>query len=243
LDAGREDLLQQILTGESSVCLVVVRSEVAADGTLDGIVQLVDRPGAAWALLLTPEVAALYPVEAFGDVIEVTSIDPGVKLARVQVSGLTPTVISTAPGALYSRGVLLLSAFLVGIAEAVTTASTEHAITRQQFGRPIGVNQAVKHACANMAVGSEAARTQVFYAASAVEAERPDAAAQISMAFVIAAQAAISNAQATIQVHGGMGYTAEHDAHLFVKRARVLGSLLGGRHAHLEHILQRKERV
>jgi alkylation response protein AidB-like acyl-CoA dehydrogenase len=126
----------------------------------------------------------------------------------------------------------------VGIAEAVTAAATEHAITRKQFGRPIGVNQAIKHTCANMAVATEAARSQLFYAAASVEAQRADAAEQVSIARVIASDAAIANAQSNIQVHGGMGYTAEHDAHLFVKRARALAPLLGGRRAHLNAILE-----
>lgn len=238
--SGRPDIVGQIVSGETSVSLLATRAEAGADGELSGVVSIIDGPGTSLALLLTSTTAALYSRDAFAGGSNVDCIDPGVRLARAEVDRIRPEILSPEPAAAYERGTLLLSAFLVGISEAVTTAATEHAITREQFGRPIGVNQAVKHACANMAVSTEAARSQLFYAAAAAEAEWSDAAEQISVARVIASDAAIANAQANIQVHGGMGYTAEHDAHLFVKRARMLAPLLGARRAHLDVILQKE---
>ena len=113
------------------------------------------------------------------------------------------------------------------IAEATRDMSSEYAKIRVQFGPPIGVNQAIKHACADMALRAEAASAQLLFAALSVDEGRSDAAFQVAAARIVATDAAVENATRTIQVHGGMGYTFEHDAHLFLKRARVLDRVLG----------------
>jgi len=76
-----------------------------------------------------------------------------------------------------------------------------------QFGRPIGVNQAVKHACADMATRCEAASSLLFFAALGLREGRPDAAFQVAAAKRIATAAAYANARANVQIHGGMGFT------------------------------------
>jgi alkylation response protein AidB-like acyl-CoA dehydrogenase len=117
---------------------------------------------------------------------------------------------------------------LVGIAEATRDMATAYAKTREQFGKPIGVNQAIKHRCADMAVAADAAVNQLLFAALSVQEERPDADFQVAAARVVADQAALTNARHNVQVHGGMGFTAECDAHLYVKRAHLLGRTFGG---------------
>ncbi|WP_331274484.1 acyl-CoA dehydrogenase family protein [Sphingobium sp. JAI105] len=106
----------------------------------------------------------------------------------------------------------------------------------EQFGRPIGSFQAVKHHCANMAVAARNAIDLVTYAAVAADQARPDAAFLANSAFIIAAQGAIDNAGRNIQIHGGIGFSDEADAHLFLKRGQLLATIGGGVEAALERI-------
>jgi 3-oxochol-4-en-24-oyl-CoA dehydrogenase len=120
---------------------------------------------------------------------------------------------------------LLATAEAVGGLSACTEMATVYAATRAQFGRPIGSFQAVKHHCANMLVDSELAVAVAWDAARAAGAEA-DLAAAMAAGHVLPAyqRAALQN----VQIHGGIGYTWEHDAHLFVRRATVLLAFVGG---------------
>jgi alkylation response protein AidB-like acyl-CoA dehydrogenase len=106
--------------------------------------------------------------------------------------------------------------------------ATSYAKTREQFGHPIGSFQSIKHRCADMAVGADAAAALLLFAALSVAEGRADAAFQDASARVVAEQRALWNARENIQVHGGMGFTAECDAHLYVKRTHLLGLTFGG---------------
>src|SRR5690606_33176714 len=128
---------------------------------------------------------------------------------------------------IWSHAQVLASAFLAGLAEAARDMATEHARTRIQFGKPIGVNQAIKHVCADMAVAADAAISQTLFAAIALQSGRGDSMFQVLAAKSVATRAAIDNAANGIQVHGGMGYTFEHNAHLVLKRAHVYAHLFG----------------
>ncbi len=108
---------------------------------------------------------------------------------------------------------------LVGVAAAALQRAVEHAKTREQFGRPIGCFQAVSHRCAEMFVALEEARSLAYYAAWAVDAGADDADLAAAQAKVAAGATAVSCVQSSIQVHGGIGFTWEHDLHLFLKRA------------------------
>ncbi len=116
------------------------------------------------------------------------------------------------------------------MAEASTDLAVAFAKERQQFGRPIGAFQALKHLMADMFVRSELARGAVYAAGVTLDdpavgsVERAAAAAKVT-----AGEAAIGNAKTCVQVHGGMGYTWEIDAHLLLKRAYVLEPAFGGR--------------
>jgi alkylation response protein AidB-like acyl-CoA dehydrogenase len=103
-----------------------------------------------------------------------------------------------------------------------------YAGVREQFGRPIGTFQAIKHHCANMVVAARCARDQTNFAAVAFDDERPDAALQVECALLVAGSAALDNAGKNIQIHGGMGFSDEADPHLFLKRAQLLLALAGG---------------
>ncbi|CAN5490421.1 hypothetical protein BH09PSE5_BH09PSE5_33930 [soil metagenome] len=122
----------------------------------------------------------------------------------------------------------LCSAMMVGMSEAVRDMSVEYAKLRTQFGQPIGAFQAVKHRCADMALHAEAAWSQTVFAALQLDAARESAAFDIATAKLIATHAALEGAAANIQNHGSIGFTAELQAHLFLKRAHVIDSFGGG---------------
>ncbi len=118
---------------------------------------------------------------------------------------------------------LLTAALCVGIAAATLDMAVAYAATREQFGRPVGSFQAVKHICADMLVRTELAR--VATQAAAVISEDPTAGDPIRAAAganLLAVEAALENSRKCIQVHGGMGFTWEVPAHLYLMRARVL---------------------
>lgn len=123
---------------------------------------------------------------------------------------------------------LIDAAALAGIAGAALEMGVAYAGMREQFGRPIGTFQAVKHHCANMAISASCARDQVSFAAVAVDDGRSDAALQVECALWVAGSAALENAGKNIQIHGGIGFSDEADPHLFLKRARLLIAIAGG---------------
>ena len=126
------------------------------------------------------------------------------------------------------EGAALTSALLVGLAGAVVDTAVSYAKERRQFERPIGSFQAVKHLLADMLVRAEVARAAVY--AAGAHLDDPgigDVHRAIAGAKLMAGDAALANGKACIQVHGGMGFTWEVDAHLYVKRARVLDTIFG----------------
>ncbi len=131
---------------------------------------------------------------------------------------------------------LIDAAALAGIAEATLDMSVAYAGMREQFGRPIGTFQAVKHHCANMAIAARCARDQASFAAVAVDEQRDDAALQVESALFVAGSAALGNAAKNIQIHGGMGFSDEADPHLFLKRAQLLMTIAGGLDAANERV-------
>lgn len=136
---------------------------------------------------------------------------------------------------------LIDAAALAGMAAATLDMAVAYASVRQQFGRPIGSQQAIKHHCANMAMAARCARDQVSFASVAVQEDRPDARLQIECAFVVAGNAALDNAGTNIQIHGGIGFSDEADPHLFLKRARVQLALGGGLEAAYARVAELKE--
>jgi len=123
---------------------------------------------------------------------------------------------------------LIDAAALAGICEATLDMAVAYAGTREQFGRPIGTFQAVKHHCANMAIAARCARDQTNFAAVAIDEGRHDAALHVECALFVAGSAALENAGKNIQIHGGIGFSDEADPHLFIKRAQLLIAIAGG---------------
>ncbi|MGH3577389.1 MAG: acyl-CoA dehydrogenase family protein, partial [Mycobacterium sp.] len=126
----------------------------------------------------------------------------------------------------------LVAAEAVGGASDCVDAAVDYAKVRQQFGRTIATFQAVKHHCANMLVGAESAISAVWDASRAAEESAEEGEAQFRLAAAVAAAltfpAYARNAELNIQVHGGIGFTWEHDAHLHLRRALTVRALFGG---------------
>jgi alkylation response protein AidB-like acyl-CoA dehydrogenase len=131
-----------------------------------------------------------------------------------------------------------ICAEMIGGTQKVLETSTEYAKTRHQFGKPIGIYQAVSHKLADMLVLSESGRSATYYAAWAVEADAPDRSLAASMAKAYVSDAYRKVAGDGIQVHGGIGFTWEHDMHLYFKRAKSSEVTLGDATYHRELVAQ-----
>jgi alkylation response protein AidB-like acyl-CoA dehydrogenase len=196
---------------------------------------VVDAGAADSFLVLGPRAAALIASDARGLRVETRpSIDPTRALGTLHLAEVAAERVDADAAALRARATVLAAAEAVGVAERTLELSVEYAKVRRQFGRPIGAFQAVKHRCADMAVRAEAARAAVTWAAVAIAEGQPEAARHVHVAKALAAGAAIANASDNVQNHGGMGYTWEADAHLYLKRAWVLEQALGARVTHLD---------
>ena len=130
----------------------------------------------------------------------------------------------------------LLAAEQAGVAQAMLAKTLDHAKTRLQFGRAIGSFQAVKHRLADMYVDVENARSTSYHALWAVAEGTDDPALAASLAYTVSAEAARRVTASAIQVHGGIGFTWEHPAHLYFKRAVSNGALLGGKAMHAQRL-------
>jgi alkylation response protein AidB-like acyl-CoA dehydrogenase len=138
--------------------------------------------------------------------------------------------------AVLDRAVSAVCAEMLGAADVVLAMTVQYAKDRVQFGRPIGGFQAVKHRCADMLVDVEGMRSAVYYAAWAVGAADPDASAAASAAKVWCSDAARRVMASGLQVHGGIGFTWEHDLHLFLKRSQLDQVTFGDAAYHRERI-------
>jgi alkylation response protein AidB-like acyl-CoA dehydrogenase len=129
-----------------------------------------------------------------------------------------------------------LAAELVGGMQRTLDITVEYAKTRKQFGKPIGMFQAVQHQCADMYLETESSRSAVYYAGWALEENSPDAAAAVSIAKMYASDAARTVGNRGIQIHGGMGFTWENDVHLYYRRAKASETAFGDAAFHRERI-------
>src|SRR5271166_7159482 len=159
------------------------------------------------------------------------NFDPTRRSGRVRLQNVTVSDDDILPGARESalaRARTLLAAEAVGGAAACVEAAVDYAKVRQQFGRTIATFQAVKHHCANMVVAAESAIAAVWDASRAASEDEEQFRLISAVAAALAFPAYARNAELNVQVHGGIGYTWEHDAHLHVRRAVVTAALLGG---------------
>ncbi|ATD72290.1 MULTISPECIES: acyl-CoA dehydrogenase [Gordonia] len=155
-------------------------------------------------------------------------LDPTRRSGKVTLTDTPVTRISGIGSTALALTRTLVAAEAVGGAQDTLESAVAYAKVREQFGRTIGSFQAVKHHCANMLVGAEAATAAVWDAARAADEGVEAFGLTAASAATLALPAYSTNAELNIQVHGGIGFTWEHDAHLHLRRATVLKGLFGG---------------
>jgi alkylation response protein AidB-like acyl-CoA dehydrogenase len=136
------------------------------------------------------------------------------------------------------RAYIAIAAELTGVAQRALEMAVDYAKERKQFNRPIGSYQAVSHRCAQMLLETEGARSATYYAAWAADNEPQTAPLAASMAKAYASDAGTRVTGASLQVHGGIGFTWEHDLHLFLKRAQSDAVMFGDARWHREQVAQ-----
>ena len=136
------------------------------------------------------------------------------------------------------RSYIAVAAELTGIAQRALEMAVDYAKERKQFNRPIGAYQAVSHRCAQMLLETEGARSASYYAAWTADNEPETAPLAASMAKAYASDAGTRVTGASLQVHGGIGFTWEHDLHLFLKRAQSDAVMFGDSRWHRERVAQ-----
>lgn len=230
--AGSADQQARLLPGlasGSTLGAVAGANDVELrDGAAYGTVGAVVGGGSA-DLFMIPVGDDVVVIEGGADGVTVEvprNLDPTRRSARVTLDGAAAEIVPGARTMLLAVTRLIFAAEATGIARECTASASAYAKVREQFGRPIATFQAVKHHCADMLVDAELATAAVWDAARAAAGDDEQFAFAAAMAAAIAIPAGEWNAQLNIQVHGGIGFTWEHDAHLALRRATVINAVV-----------------
>ncbi len=217
--AGDTVLAGDLVAGKTSAALAII----AAPKATDPIPAFVfDWNEGVPLLVWSDEGMGLFDSAAFTEHRPDQCLDESVTMHAGGLAMRRPKHwISAGQAPLALRAQVLLAAALTGLAEHACHLTVEYAKVREQFGKPIGVFQAVKHRCADMGVRARLSWYQTNLASLKVLAGAGDAVLQAAAAKLVAAQAAHENGRAAIQLHGGIGFQSECDAHWFMKRAHV----------------------
>jgi alkylation response protein AidB-like acyl-CoA dehydrogenase len=223
-DEQKAEWLPRIASGEA-VATVLLRDQRYAVEAGDAHVLIAETGGAFEALPRDKYEAWLIQTE-----------DRARRLYNVDVSGIAKTTRMSADDAVaaraHQRAAVAAAGFLNGIAMRLVEMTTAYVKSRQQFGRPVGSFQAVKHRLADTHTVVEQARAATWYAAYALANNLDDAPVAAGAAKAVASDAeAFANA-AALQLHGGIGFTWEHDLHLWLKRGKALEHAYGSASAH-----------
>jgi alkylation response protein AidB-like acyl-CoA dehydrogenase len=230
-DALRAELLPGLADGTTVGALglsgsVVVGSDLVVTGESPAVL---GAPDADVLVLIAGDDVVVVDTSADGVTISpLESLDTSRSVGSVALDGVTVTEERLLRGAARrARTVfrILASAEAVGVNWAALEMAVEYAKVREQFGRTIGTFQAVKHHAANMLVDAEQTAAATWDAARADNLDSAWFAAAVAASHAIRAQ--VFNAENNIQLHGGIGFTWEHDAHLYLRRARTLAALMG----------------
>lgn len=235
-----EELLKGLASGERTAVLVVPfaaspgawsTSPVSVEGGLlsGRVADVADAVPAD--VLLVPAGAGLWAVESSAaQVRAVPSLDMTRQLCDVELAGVPGRQVG-ADGAAVAAGLLVGAALLaseqLGLAERCLELTVDHVKTRYQFGRPVGSYQGLKHRLADLWVAITQARAVARYAAACVAGGDPDAEIAVAVAQAHCSAVAVKAAEECVQMHGGIGFTWEHPAHLYLKRAKSTAIALG----------------
>jgi acyl-CoA dehydrogenase len=214
------------------------------DGALSGQKAAVHAPGDAAALLVLAadgderRLAAVAPDASGVTIVPAPAIDESLRTATVAFADVEATVVLSAEETdtvlerLLAIGAVLAAGEAVGSAARLVAIACEYAAERRQFGRPIAGFQALRHLLADMHVKQVSAWSSVLYAAAALEDDLDDARRTASIAKAYASRATLEVAHGAIQVLGGIGFTAEHDAHRYLRRILARGAQFGDARHH-----------
>lgn len=253
--AGAGELVRELAAGTRIGAVALAPGTLTAVEREDGHLLDGELPpvlsGAEADLLLLPAASATglrwFAVDTAAQGLTVRphrSADPTRPTAAVRADGVLVSAeraLRTGVGLVRDLAAVLLAAEACGTAARCLDTATEHAKVREQFGRPIGQFQGVKHLCADMLVRVEQARALAWDAARAAgEPRQPDEVRGLAAALAAATalDAAYSCAKDTIQILGGIGFTWEHDAHLYLRRALVARQLLGAADDHRQRAVR-----
>jgi alkylation response protein AidB-like acyl-CoA dehydrogenase len=243
--AGKRELAQLIINGEKlvGVALTSHTQKPELGATVSGEFYVFEAQNADLILIADEQGLALIDKTAISVFEKIPCMDEKVQMALISLENFSSLAyVNAEKNNIYLRGVLLTAAMQLGLAQATRDRSVAYAKVREQYGKPIGAFQAIKHNCAEMAVRCESVMSMVYHAAIVLndpqgsygENYRFDTIA----AKALASQAAQDNANTAVQIHGGMGFTQEMDIHLFVKRAHVLDQLFGGKRKQLKNLIR-----
>jgi alkylation response protein AidB-like acyl-CoA dehydrogenase len=264
-EKAKHEYLPGIAAGEIIATLAFTEDDGSWDGASPGTAARADGDGwtlhghknfvldgrdASLLLVLgrTPAGLSMFAVDGNADGLRRTALptlDQTRRLARVEFDQV-PAVLTGSDGqaaAVLDRtldvAALALAAEQLGGAQAALDMAVGYAQTRHQFGRPVGSFQAIKHRCADLLLEVESTRSAVSYGAWAVAEDSGEVPAVASLAQAHASETFSHVAAENIQIHGGIGFTWEHDAHLYFKRAKSSELLLGDAAYHRERLAAR----
>jgi len=227
-DDVKQTWLARLASGASVGAVALCGAVDVRGGAAHGPAGVVVSGALADVLLVaTGDDVAVVDAHAAGVSVEVpANLDPTRRSARVSLDGAPAVVIPGARAAMLDIARLVFAAEATGIARECTDQAAAYAKVREQFGRPIAMYQAVKHHCANMLVATELSTAAVWDAARAASRDDKEFSLTAAMAAGLALPAADLDANLNIQVHGGIGFTWEHDAHLYLRRATTLEAIV-----------------
>jgi alkylation response protein AidB-like acyl-CoA dehydrogenase len=226
-------LLPGLIDGTVTAAIGLNNGVKVADGVANGEAGIVLGAGLAELLVIAAgdDVLLLERGRSGVSVDVPGNLDPTRRSGRVRldnVSVASDDILVGARESALARARTVLAAEAVGGASDCVEAAVDYAKVRQQFGRTIATFQAVKHHCANMLVASESATAAVWDASRAASEDEEQFRLSAAVAAAHAFPAYARNAELNIQVHGGIGFTWEHDAHLHLRRSLVTSALFGG---------------
>ena len=233
-------ILSSLMAGELTAGAALTAELTLVDGHVSGIVeQVLGASGDGLLILPVGDRVVLVHGNSVGVAVEaLTATDFSRPLARVTLDTAPAEILSISASRFRDIAATLMAAEAAGVARWCLETATEYAKVREQFGKPIGSFQAIKHICAEMLLRAE--QVSVAAADSAVAASADGN--QLSIAAAIAAatgvEAAKANAKDCVQVLGGIGITWEHDAHLYLRRAYGIGHFLGGASRWLRQVVE-----
>ncbi|MFI7166995.1 acyl-CoA dehydrogenase family protein [Rhodococcus erythropolis] len=247
---GDRDLLERAASGDVTVAVAVPANSLAwhmpklnttiEGGKVSGSVRSVSDAVVA-QIVLVPVGGDLYAVDASAvSITPVLSLDMTRQLVDIEFVSAPATLVAPKVSAALGHALVVSSALLaseqLGLAEEALHVTVEYLKERRQFGRVLGSYQALKHRLADLWVEITNARAVARYAAACVAEDSDDLEIASALAHSLCSRVAVKAAEECVQLHGGIGFTWEHPAHLLLKRAKSSALMFGGSDRHRERL-------